>query len=249
MRIFLGYDPLEDMAYRVARFSIERRSSSPTRITPIVLSDLRRADLYRRPTTSNDGQLFDVLSNAPMSTEFAISRFFIPHLIDADNESWVVFADSDIVCVEDITKILDYADDRYAVVVVKHEQRFDAGLKKVHKTQTAYPFKNWSSVMLWNVKHPAHKALTLQYLNSVPGRTLHGFDWLDRDQIGSLPLRWNHLVNIDTKIPEGGPAIWHFTLGGPWLTQWNPKTWDKIWLNELEDYERAIELPDPGWIG
>lgn len=248
MRIFLGYDPAEDMAYRVARFSIEQRASGPVRVSPIKLSDLKRADLYRRPTTKKDGQLFDVLSNAPMSTEFAISRFFIPHLIDADNEDWVVFADSDIACTDDITKIMDFAVDEYAVVVVQHEQRFDAGVKKVNKTQTAYPFKNWSSVMLWNVRHPAHKALTLQYLNSVPGRTLHGFQWLDRDQIGKLPERWNHLVNIKNELPEGGPAIWHFTLGGPWLPQWDPKMWDEVWLKELEAYERALEYQISGWV-
>lgn len=240
MRIFLGYDPAEDLAYRVARFSIEFRASGPVRVSPIVLSDLRRADIYRRPTVVKDGSLWDVVSNAPMSTEFAVSRFFIPHLVDADNEDWVVFADCDIVCMEDITKIMDFADPRYAVVVVPHAQKFDAGMKKVNKYQTSYPFKNWSSVMLWNTRHPSHKTLTLDYLNYTKGRDLHAFEWLDPSEIGHLPARWNHLVNVE-EMPEYGPAIWHFTLGGPWLARWEPRHYDDVWLGERDAYRLALQ--------
>lgn len=240
MRIMLGYDPAEHAAYTVARFSIERRTSRPVRVSPIVLSDLQRARLYTRPTTYNYGQLWDVMSGAPMSTEFAISRFFIPHLVDSDNDQWVLFADSDIVCLVDIAELFACADPRYALYCVKHRPLWSSETKKVNKPQHVYPFKNWSSVVLWNVKHPAHRALDISTLNTIPGRNLHAFMWLDHDQIGTLDARWNWLVGVNPEPPA--PAICHFTLGGPWLADWPSRgvPYDHIWLEEKARYDEAI---------
>lgn len=240
MRIMLGYDPAEHAAYVVARFSIERRASRPVRVSPIVLSDLQRARLYRRPTTYNNGQLWDIISGAPMSTEFAISRFFVPHLVDSDDDQWVLFADSDIVCQVDIAELFDeHKDPSKALYCVKHPPMWSSIPKKGNRTQTNYPFKNWSSVILWNVKHPAHRALDLATLNAVPGRDLHAFSWLEQDQIGSLDPRWNWLVNVN---PQPCPGIAHFTLGGPWLADWPSRgvAFDHIWLDEKAAYDIAM---------
>ncbi len=244
MRVMLGYDPSEHAAYTVARFSIERRASRPVRVSPIVLSDLQRARLYTRPTTYNYGQLWDILSNAPMSTEFAISRFFIPHLIDSDDQ-WILFADSDIVCQVDIAELFDHHHDpHFALYCVKHRPLWSSGPKKINKTQTPYPFKNWSSVVLWNIRHPAHRALDLSTLNTVPGRDLHAFSWLHSSEnlIGTLDERWNWLVNVNPEPPAS--AICHFTLGGPWLLDWPSRgtPYDHIWLEEKAAYDRAMEF-------
>ncbi|GMJ14831.1 cadmium 2+ induced [Hibiscus trionum] len=40
-KIFIGYDPREDEAYEVCRYSILKRTFIPVEITPIVQSDLR----------------------------------------------------------------------------------------------------------------------------------------------------------------------------------------------------------------
>ncbi|CAB4192522.1 RfaJ Lipopolysaccharide biosynthesis proteins, LPS,glycosyltransferases [uncultured Caudovirales phage] len=238
MRVMLGYDPSEDDAYKVARFSIERRASSPVRVSPIILGDLQRALLYTRPMGRCDGQLWDAISCAPMSSEFAISRFFVPLLVDSDDDEWVLFADSDIVCFDDIFKLFELRDDSKAIMVVKHVMVGEVGRKKVNKLQSNYPFKNWSSVMLFNVKHEANKKLTVEYLNRVPGRELHSFAWLDRGQIGALPFRWNWLVGIEDQMPDF--AIAHFTLGGPWLDGWQEAPHDGLWLEEKAEYDRAI---------
>lgn len=239
MRVMLGYDPSEHAAYVVGRFSIERRSSRPVRVSPIVLNDLQRARLYTRPTTYNYGQLWDIVSGAPMSTEFAISRFFIPHLVDDDNDQWVLFADSDIVCLVDIAELFELADDSKAVMCVQHRPLWSSERKKVNKQQIVYPFKNWSSVVLWNVRHPAHRALTIERLNNTPGRELHAFNWLEPDQIGALPYRYNWLVGVDPQ--PNPPAICHFTLGGPWLPDWpNRAPFDDIWNSEKAAYDDAM---------
>ena len=245
MRVMLGYDPSEDDAYKVARFSIERRSSSPVRVSPIVLSDLQRTLLYTRPTGRCDGQLWDAISCAPMSSEFAISRFFIPFLVDSDDDEWILFADSDIVCFEDISKIFDLRDSSKAIMVVKHVMVGGVGRKKVNKLQSNYPFKNWSSVMLFNVKHNANKNLTIEYLNKAPGRELHSFAWLDPELIGELPPRWNWLIGIEDKMPDF--AIAHFTLGGPWLDGWTDAPHDSLWLEEKAEYDRAIYIQNSGF--
>ena len=241
MRVMLGYDPTEDEAYRIARFSIERRASAPVHVSPIVLDDLRRAKLYTRPTSRKDGQLWDIVSDAPMSTEFAISRFFIPHLVDSDDDEWVLFADSDIVCQIDVAELFALANPDYPLMCVQHSQHSHLWAetpKKVNKPQLPYPFKNWSSVMLWNVRHPAHSALTLEVLNTLPGRELHAFCWLSNWTIGILPPRFNWLVNVE---PEPDTlAICHFTLGGPWLQDWPARSpYDHIWLEEQHHYYEA----------
>lgn len=245
MRIMLGYDPSESIAYEVARFSIERRTSAPVRVSPIRLSDLYRSKLYNRPTTRRDGQLWDVLSAAPMSTEFAISRFFVPHLVDSDDDEWILFADSDIVCNVDISELFSLAKSECAVMCVKHRPLWSSEQKKVNRSQTVYPYKNWSSVVLWNVRHPAHKALTIEKLNTSPGRDLHAFDWLEMDQIGGLDRRWNWLVGVE---PEPSlPAISHFTLGGPWLADWHGSSYDHMWISEKAMYDLAMKEKAVGY--
>jgi hypothetical protein len=122
---------------------------------------------------------------------------------------------------------------------VKHMLTDSLSEKKVGKQQLHYPYKNWSSVMLCNVRHPAHRALTVEYLNRIPGRDLHAFRWLgDEDLIGALPYEWNWLVNVEPE--RDAPGIAHFTLGGPWLTGWKAAPHDEIWLSEKSMYDAAI---------
>lgn len=243
MRIFLGYDPAEHEAYEVARFSFERHAFDPIHVSPLCLEDLRRAKVYTRPTVSRFGQLWDIHSSAPMSTEFAISRFFIPHIADTDDK-WILFADCDVVCLVNPQELFDQVDDRYALMCVKHDWDLTGKAnetKKINKTQTWYAKKNWSSVVLWNVHHPAHWDLTLDLLNTAPGRDLHAFKWLDSSLIGPLVPCWNWLVGVQPP-PNGGPKIAHFTLGGPWLPKWSPSPYDDIWLRERQrlDSERMV---------
>ena len=83
--IWIGHEPREAAAYAVARNSIRRRGTlREIPIKGVVLSKLRAAGLYTRPTSRRDGRLWDDISEAPMATEFAISRFLVPHM--AKNE-------------------------------------------------------------------------------------------------------------------------------------------------------------------
>lgn len=227
-KVFVGYDSREQRAYDVAVNSLKRNSRQSLSITPINSETLQRQGLLRRPVDARGG-LYDIPSQAPQSTQFAISRFLTPILAQ---DGLALFMDCDVVVLDDIMKLFDLAQSKYAVQVVKHEHKPPPGIKMDGAIQTAYARKNWSSVMLFNCKHPANKRLTLDAVNHWPGRDLHAFAWLHDDEIGELPMEWNWLVGVQPK-PEK-PCIAHFTLGGPWFDDWAPAEHDEIWLQEAE---------------
>jgi hypothetical protein len=206
---WLGWDPRETDAYTVAKRSILRHTTDHL-VLPLQLGVLQKAGAYTRPTTRVDGRLWDVISEAPMSTEHAITRFWVPFLYHY--RGWSLFADCDILVRRNLDELYALADDRYAVMVVKHDYQPVEAIKMDGQVQTVYPRKNWSSVILWNCDHPAHQALR-GLLNTAPGRDLHRFCWLQDEQIGELPPEWNYLVGVSPRRPN--VALAHFTLGVP----------------------------------
>lgn len=198
-------------AWNVAERSAKANSSVRLDVKRLALMNLKAKGLYRRPTERRAGQLWDVISEAPMSTEHAIARFFVPYL--NEYHGWALFMDGDVLVRGDLAELFALADPKYAVQVVKHPQAYSGESKKGGHVQTNYAKKWWSSVMLFNCEHPAHRFLTTSSLNLLPGRDIHRFCWLGEHEIGSLPAEWNHLSGVSTLIAE--PKIVHFTLGTP----------------------------------
>lgn len=229
--IFIGYDPREAACYAVARSSVRRRMSAAWPVYGIVLDDLRRRGLYVRPISRRDGKLWDPISEHTMSTEFAIARFFAAHLA---GDGWALFMDCDQMARVDLAKdLLPLLDDRYAVMCVKHDHRPTETVKMDGQEQRIYFRKNWSSVMAINVDHPANRGLTVDLINSVPGRDLHRFCWLEDHQIGELPARFNYLVDY-TVLPEGEePAIVHWTSGAPCMPGYETAEYADEFFDEL----------------
>lgn len=224
--IWIGYDARETEAFAVCRRSL-RKHGYGLPINPIDLAELRRVGLYYRPTERRDGQLWDTISEAPMSTEFAISRFLTPLLA---NDGWALFMDCDIFCRRNLRELFNALDPSKAVMCVKHQYEPENEIKMDGQTQTKYARKNWSSVMAFNCDHPANKALTVELINTVPGRDLHRFCWLNDDQIGALDPGWNYLVGVTQGIEE--PGLVHFTNGGPWFDDYRDVPFGNEWLLE-----------------
>jgi len=220
VRIYIGYDKAEDVAFKTACRSL----ALYTNILPEPLDSerLRSVGLLRRQIDKR-GQMYDFTSNAPCSTEFAVSRFLVPIICQS---GWALFTDCDVVFMGNPKKLLEYADTEKAVMVVKHSHKGE-GTKMGGMVQTSYPRKNWSSVMLFNCDHPANRRLSLQDVNDRPGRDLHAFYWLHDSEIGELPAEWNWLVGVQEKPVV--PKIAHFTNGGPWIQGWVPSEHDNIW--------------------
>jgi lipopolysaccharide biosynthesis glycosyltransferase len=216
LRVFIGWDSREDIAYQVCRRSILRHTSIPVDIKPIVQSELRDRGLYTREA--------DPLS----STEFSFTRFLTPYL--AGYNGWAVFVDCDFLFRGDVAGLLDYTDGAKACFLVKHDYRPTETVKMDNKAQHLYPRKNWSSFMFINCGHPQVKSLTPEVVNTQTGMYLHRFQWLTDDAIGELPIAWNYLEGWHTKDDCPNPIAVHFTRGGPWFADWTDVEYGKEWL-------------------
>jgi hypothetical protein len=218
--VYIGYDSREQAAFDVAA---KTAHSFGCEVLPVYEDRLRLAGLLTRPLDRR-GRMWDLNSSAPQSTEFAVSRFFVPMLA---HSGWCLAVDCDVVFLQDPHELLDYADAEKAALVVKHPPLLSTGVKMDGQVQTVYERKNWSSVILWNVDHIANKRLNLVTLNQWPGRDLHAFNWLSDSEIGSLPGEANWLVGVQPKPKR--PIIAHFTLGVPTMVGHEHDEHANIW--------------------
>jgi hypothetical protein len=238
--VWIGWEPREVSAFAVARHSLRRHHGN--RFTPdfgVVQSKLRKEGLYTRPHSWRDTQMWDDISDAPCATEFANSRFLVPHLArgnarPSNHPRWAVFMDCDMLVRRDIMGLFDVCRSDKAVMVVKHHHEPTSLLKMIDQIQTRYFRKNWSSVCAFNLNHPANEKLTPELVNTVPGRDLHRFCWLDDDDIGELPPEWNYLVGHSD--PAIDPAIVHFTDGIPPMAGYEHCEYADEWNAELENW-------------
>jgi hypothetical protein len=244
--IWIGYDKREAHAFFIARDSI-RRFNSIVPVYGVVLDLLRRTGMYTRPTQieelNGNRKMWDTISEAPMSTEFAISRFLVPHLAQ---KGWALFVDVDVMFRRNPSHLFSLADSSKAVMCVQHQYEPKKTFKMDNQVQTKYHRKMWSSVMLFNCDHPANKRLTLDMINSVPGRDLHRFCWLEDDEIGALPEEWNYLPGWSKKNSD--PSLVHFTEGLPDLPGYENQEFADEWFKMLHHCTRAIGKPSPDSI-
>ena len=235
LSVWIGFDPREAAAFAVARESIKAHTKAPLSIHGIVLSDLRARGLYTREMETRPGEhghdiLWDPISGAPCSTEFAISRFLTPHLAKT---GIALFMDCDVMVRTDLMSLfrqMEYHD--YAVMCVKHAHSPVSSVKMDGQVQTVYSRKNWSSVLLFQCDHPSNKKLTLEMINTLPGRDLHRLCWLEDHEIGELDQAWNFLVGHTD--PEIVANIAHFTDGIPTMRGYENVQYANEWRAVLE---------------
>lgn len=250
--IFVGYDSPYPQAFAAAVRSVQRSlgHEKPGRnVAGLSLHDLIARRLYLRPTEQDERGLVDIISNCPMSTEFALSRFLVPHL--AGQKGLALFMDCDMLVRGNIMDVfaMAKADPSKAVWVVKHQlsptqEPGDNPTKMDGKRQTWYARKLWSSFMVFNLAHPSTQRLTLEYVNEARGLALHQFDWCADEEIGELPESWNWLVGMRPE-PEGGALNVHWTGGGPWLPDpdFCGLPYEREWHETLTDF-----INDPGRV-
>lgn len=218
MKIFVGYDTREDIAYQVCKHSIISKQPEAD-VRPLKQQELRDAGWYTRPV--------DKLA----STEFTFTRFLIPELTNF--EGWALFMDCDMILTTDIKKLFDQADDKYAVMCVHHDYKVQEGVKMDGQKQTIYPRKNWSSVVLWNCGHPSNKVVTTDLINDpeTTGKYMHRFSWLKDEEVGELDHTWNYLVGVYNDYEK--PNLIHYTEGGPWFENYRECEFADLWKKEL----------------
>ena len=220
MKIFIGWDSREDIAYQVAKFSIEERTSDDIEIIPLKQHELRQKDIYTRD--------IDMLG----STEFTFTRFLVPYL--SDYKGWSLFIDCDFLCFSDIGELFKLANDDYAVMCVKHDYIPTDTLKMDNCIQHLYPRKNWSSCILFNNSHPSNSILTPELVNTETGKFLHRFQWLQDSEIGSLPHTWNWLEDWYHEPEDGKPNFVHYTRGNVYFKNYQNVDYADEWKNEFK---------------
>lgn len=219
LKVCIGYDYREAIAYHVLAHSIMRRASKPVTIQPIILSQY--GDFWKR-------------ERSPLqSTDFTYARFLTPWLADDGEVS--IFMDCDMLCLTDIWKLeaIARADPYQDVFVVKHDYHPRTEDKFLGQKQTAYPCKNWSSLIAFNGHRQAVRGLDPAYVNKAEPMDLHQFKWAQN--VGSLDPEWNHLVG--EYPPNPNAKIVHFTLGGPYFRGYENCEFADAWFEELRDMQ------------
>lgn len=199
--IFVGYDKREAVAYHTFCQSVIESTRARVSFTPIT-GDQR------------DG-----------SNSFIYERFMVPYLMKF--KGWAIFADGDMVCKANIEELWNMRDDRYAVMVAKHDYKTKFPVKYLGAKNEDYPRKNWSSVILWNCSHESNYVLTPSYVHEASGKMLHRFQHLADFEIGEIPLEWNWLTS--EYEPNAKAKLLHYTIGTPCFPEYKDSDMANHW--------------------
>ena len=226
LRVFIGHDSREPSCAPVLAYSLIKHASVPLDIRFLVAGELD----FERPRESLQ------------STEFTYTRFLVPHLCEFRGTA--LYLDGDMVCTADVAELARLDMAGLALRVVKHDHRPVETRKMDGVAQTAYPRKNWSSLMLMNCA-----ALTLwsrTIVETESGAYLHRFRDIPDERIGELPDGWN---DLDRHRP--GTRLLHYTSGGPWFEEYADHPDGDLWRRYRDEHlavarivERRPPLPD-----
>src|SRR5687767_6404316 len=122
IRIFVGFDPKEAVAYSVFCHSVLRRTKAQVSFTPVT------------------GKQRDA-SNA-----FVYQRFCIPWMCGYKGRA--IWADGDMLCRGDVEELWNLSELGTDVMVVKHQYSTKHPIKYLGQRNDDYERKNWSSLML-----------------------------------------------------------------------------------------------------
>jgi hypothetical protein len=221
IRLVVGFDQREAVAYHVFCQSVLEKASAPVSFLPLVRGSIPGYVEYH-----SDG-----------SNHFTYSRFLVPYLFDYNG--WAIFVDGDMVCNDDILRLWAMRDETKAVMVAKHEYISKHSVKYLGNHNRNYPRKNWSSVVLWNCSHPSNLILTPDFISSKDGAFLHRFHWLNEDLIGEIPLLWNWLATEYDAINDA--SLIHYTLGTPCFLDYRCSDMSDYWH---EAFSRALNVSE-----
>lgn len=224
--LYVGFDPREAAAYHVFCQSVMEHCSQPVAFIPLHAPMLSNFDGQRDGTNA-----------------FIYSRYLIPYL--NGYSGWALFADGDMLLKADLAELWAKRDDKYAVMVVKHDYKTKHPRKylgtPIENDNVDYERKNWSSVMLINCGHPSNRILSREVVAEVGGAFLHRFKWLKDEEIGSLDMGWNHLVG---EYAPASAKLAHYTLGVPGFNHYSNCDFSNEWKATRQSMNYLIGEPN-----
>lgn len=199
LRIFIGIDERQPIAYHVLVSSIQRRASKPVAITPLILDQL---PMKRRGLTS-----------------FTYSRYLVPYLCNYEGQA--LFIDSDMLLLGDIAELFDsgtgasvdvvpfagnFAFERPSVMLFNCSECRDLTPELI-ETGTPQDFSWAKSVgklsALWNhlVGYAPYNpdAKLIHYTQGVPGykecrRCDYAQEWYDEKEVMLSHCSWLEIM-------------------------------------------------------
>jgi len=214
-RVFIGYDPTQHISFEVLRHSLEKHATEPIDVQPI---DAEKLTDFSRPG--------DPLASTP----FTYTRFLVPYLMGY--QGMALFMDSDMLALGDVSELFHLPMDGLALRVRQHDYNPTDTVKMGGKTQTQYPRKNWSSLMLMNCAELT--AWTKEAVETQSGAWLHRFEPIPDEMVGDLSPEWNVLDHM-----TGPTKLLHYTSGGPWLPGCEDADHADLWHGYRAEYEAA----------
>jgi lipopolysaccharide biosynthesis glycosyltransferase len=217
--VYVGFDPREEAGTHVFVSSVLHRASRPVSFIPLHLP------LFRS---------FYSAGHRDGTNAFIFTRYLIPYLQGFDG--WAIFADgADMICRADITELWALRDPSKAVMVVPHDYKTKHPRKyigtKMESANVDYPLKNRTSLMLINCGHFAWRHMKPEVVEMMSAGELHQLQFIPTDQIGYLPMEWNHLVG--EQRPNPNAKIVHFTLGTPAFPHYADCEFADAWRSEF----------------
>jgi hypothetical protein len=227
MDIFVGYDAREHACFQVLEYNLSQWGHT---VHPIKHRELRDQGKFNREWfTEADGQWIDRRDMKPFSTEFSHTRFAaIPLAREMGIREWCMFVDVDFLFLDDPADMFrDVAESHHALACVQHNWAEPEGKKMDGMLQLLYDRKLWSSLFLFDPRHPLHDWMTYHRVNWATGAEMHAFSWIEDRFIAKLPSRWNHIPNFSD--PDEEASAIHWSYGGPWMPGFEEAPYADIW--------------------
>lgn len=219
VRIYVGTDPSQEIAFRVLGGSIRRRTQLPVEIHP-----LGSLTLPEPPDPANRAR-----------TGFSFTRFAIPEL--AGRIGRAIYLDADMLVLKDIAELWTLP---LGAAKVACQEELPDGIAKTAPVPKARRRKQCSVMVLdcarldWNAPEII-AGLGPRYTYE---QLLGDLCILSEDEISyGVPTRWNSLEHADETT-----CLLHYTdmMTQPWVHAGNPNGW--LWSRELRELIEAGEM-------
>lgn len=212
IRVFVGTDRSQQLAFKVLEYSIRTTTSRTVEIFPLI--DIQVPE----PKLKKNRQ----------RTGFSFSRFCIPKMTGFKGRA--IYLDADMLVLSDIDDLWNLELDEYCVLVQDDPEPHVAGVG------SKFPFparKKQCSVMVlscdrlsWEIDQIVSDLDSGKYTYE---QLMYELCVLEEHQIGyAVPQYWNSLEHYDDET-----RLIHFTdmQTQPWVSPWNKH--GNIWINQL----------------
>lgn len=199
-RVFVGTDLRQPVAFNVLQHSIHMAAQRPVQVIPLLKHQL--------PITR-----FGL-------TDFTYSRYLVPWLCNYTGRA--LFMDADMLVLDDINGLFDWADgqeDDPDVRVVQEQDKFE-----------------WPSLMLFN--NPQCRNLYPEWINADNTKPQE-LKWAST--VGMLPKEWNVMVKAsEPDIRIANAKVLHFTEGLPCFFETQHTPGASIWQQIKRDMNHTV---------